>query len=261
MRDFVDLDFPVIQTAKESPDSLPVTGYTEEQLSAYIMRQLGAPTWNVELTTQQIYDHVRDSLVKFSLWKPLLVWGAIPMVAGRKQYLQGVDVGQGIADVTFVENRLGVLNLDFGNPFTTMSIMTTGLGLDGVGDYASYLNWQKTWMRITSTMPMWQYDSYRKVLLLHNPIARYRAAILMYFNWPETKQLPAYGCQWVKEYALAASKYQLGNIWQKFSGSIPSPGSNLQLDQGMRAEALAKMTALEDQIRNSQELTPLSMDG
>lgn len=183
------------------------------------------------------------------------------MVAGQKQYLTGANVGQGVAECTFVENRLGVLNLDFGNPFTTMSIMTTGLGLDGMGDYDTYLRWQKTWQRVTSTDPKWQWDEVRKCLWIHNPIARYRAAILLYCNWPGTKDLPAFGSLWVKEYALAKARYQLGDLWMKYSGALPSPsGKDLQLDQGKRDKAEKDIERLEKQLADSQELCPITQD-
>jgi hypothetical protein len=260
MIDLPTLEFPKVQTSTDSKDTLKATGYTEKELSEYVLRQLGKPVWNVELTQQQVLDHIQDALVKFSTYKPLLIWGAIPMVAGQKQYLIGQDVGQGVAEISFVENRLGVLNLDFGNPFTTMSIMTTGLGLDGMGEYDSYLRWQKTWQRVTSTLPQWQYDEVRKCVWIHNPIARYRAAILIYFNWQSTKDLPQFGSIWVKEYALAKSQYQLGDLWMKFSGAIPGPVKDIQLDTGKRDKAETKIKDLEDQLRNAQELTPISID-
>jgi hypothetical protein len=260
MIDLPELKLPMIQTSGDSPDSLPTHGYSVDQLSKYIKRQLGEPVWAVELTNQHIIDHIRDALVKFSLYKPMLVWGAVPMIAGQKQYLIGQDVGQGVAELTFVENRLGVLNLDFGNPFTTMSIMTTGLGLDGMGEYDSYLRWQKTWQRVTSTLPQWQYDEVRKCLWIHNPISRYRAALLVYANWQRTEDLPAFGSIWVKEYALAKSQYQQGDLWLKYSGNIPSPAASLQLDTGKRDKAETKIKDLETELKAAQEITPLSID-
>jgi hypothetical protein len=260
MQDLPELQLPVVQTSADSKDTLPLVGYTQDQLKEYIKRQLGQPVWNIELTEQQILDNIQDAIGKFSLWKPLLSWGAIPMVAGQKQYLINANVGQGVAEVTFVENRLGVLNLDFGNPFTTMSIMTTGLGLDGMGEYDSYLRWQKTWQRVTSTDPKWQYDEVRKCLWIHNPIARYRAAILLYLNFADCKSLSQYGADWVKEYSLAKCRYQIGDIWMKYSGAIPGPVKDIQLDQQKREKAEKKIEELEQRLRDSQELTPLSID-
>jgi hypothetical protein len=256
----LEVEAPYPLTVKDSKDTLPVTGYTEEQLCEYIKRKLGYPVWEVELTQQQIQDCVQDAITIFSIWRPVLQWGAIPLVAGQKQYLCGVDVGQGVATCTFVENRLGVLNLDFSNPFSTMSVMTTGLGLDGMGDYDTYLRWQVTWQRVTSTLPKWQYDDYRKVLWIHNPIARYRCAILIYRNWPDTASLPQYGSWFVKEFALAKAQYAHGDLWLKFSGAIPGPVKDIQLDSGKRDKAEKRIEELELLIRQSQELTPLSTD-
>ena len=249
-----------VSTSANSPDTLPLIGYKIDQLKEYILRKLGKPVWNVEISDQQALDCIQDALQKFSLYRPLICYGALPMVAGQKQYLKGVDVGQGVAGCTFVENRLGVLNLDFGNPFTTMSIMTTGLGLDGMGDYDSYLRWQKTWQRVTSTQPDWLYDEVRRCLWIHNPIARYRAAVCLYLNWKATETLPAFGADWVKEYALAKAALQLGENWQKFSGAIPGPAQNLQLDNSKISRAEKRITDLETQLRAAAENAPVTGD-
>jgi len=59
-----------VTTSANSPDTLPITGYTVDQLKNYIFRQLGGPVWNVELSNQQILDHIQDSLSLYSQWKP-----------------------------------------------------------------------------------------------------------------------------------------------------------------------------------------------
>lgn len=256
-----DLNLQPLSTSKDSPDSLPMTGYKIDQLKDYILRKLGHPTWNVEISTQQVLDCINDALLKFSSRKPLLQYGALPMVAGQKRYLQDMDVGQGVASCSFVENRLGVLNLDFGNPFTTMSIMTTGLGLDGMGDYDSYLRWQKTWQRVTSTTPDWLYDEARKCLWIHNPIARYRAAVCIYQNWTTTELLPIFGAMWVKDYSLAQAQLMLGEVWMKFSGAIPtSAAGSLTLDNTKITRAIEKVKELEATLFGAMETTPLTQD-
>ena len=93
---------PVFRAA-QSPDTLPITGYTVEQLSNYIQRQLGSPVWNVELTNQQILDHIQDALGLYSQWVPTIKVGNLILVRGQFKYLQGVNVGLGISQVDFVE--------------------------------------------------------------------------------------------------------------------------------------------------------------
>ena len=90
-------------TATQSPDTLPLVGYTGDALANYIMRQLGYPVWNVELTKQQILDHIQDALSLYSQWVPNIKVGNLVLVRGQFKYLQGVDVGLGVAKIDFVE--------------------------------------------------------------------------------------------------------------------------------------------------------------
>ncbi len=93
---------PVTTTA-DSPDTLPVSGYTTDQLVNYIFRQLGSPTWEVELTRQQIADGVSDAMRLFSIWCPSTRVGNIILIRGQYRYMEDFDVDQGIVDVQFVE--------------------------------------------------------------------------------------------------------------------------------------------------------------
>jgi hypothetical protein len=93
----------VLTTSANSPDTLPQRGYSCDQLARYILRQLGAPTWNVEETKQQVLDAVQDALTLFSVWRPTIHVGNVQLTKGVYQYLQGTDVEQGIVQVDFVE--------------------------------------------------------------------------------------------------------------------------------------------------------------
>lgn len=230
---------PVTSTAA-SPDSLPLKGYTVDQLIDYILRQLGSPTWEVELTRQQIADSVNDALSLFSTWCPNLRVGNVILVRGQFRYLEGYDVDQGIVDVQFVE------------PAPLFR-----LGLD---EYDIFLRWRKTWQRVTSVRPDWFYDEGQRCLYIHNPIERYQAAVFFYSSYTDTKGLPVYGARWVKDYALERSRFLLGEIWAKFSGAIPSPVQNLQLDQQKRDRADARLKELRDELKGMARTTPIMID-
>ena len=92
-----------LTTSANSPNTLPLTGYTADQLAAYIFRQLGAPTWNVEETKQQVLDAIQDALGLFSQWRPTIHVGNVQLVKGIYEYLKGTNVYLGIVDVQFVE--------------------------------------------------------------------------------------------------------------------------------------------------------------
>lgn len=256
MADFPLFDDNALVTMKESPDSLPAKGYTEEQLTNYILRQCGQPVWNVELTPQQILDCINDAVGLFSQWQPVPKYGAIQLIEGQTKYLDGIDVGQGIVEVGFVEPYPTPTEIYYGN-----LIASAPLSLRGMGEYDAYQRWRKTWMRVTSAKPDWLYDEYRKCLWIHNPIARYRASILAFGNYSGTKTLSDFGARWVKDYALAKSRYLLGEIFAKFSGAIPGPAQNIQLDTQKRDKAEVKMKELEDALRGAQMSAPLTIDG
>lgn len=241
-------------TTADSPDNLPAK-YTSDQLIDYILRQLGSPTWEVELTRQQISDCVNDSLQQFSIYCPLIRVGNILLVRGQFKYLEGFDVDQGVVDVHFVEPNPVPTEIFYGNLINPAPLFR--LGLD---EYDVFLRWRKTWQRVTSVRPDWFYDEYEQVLYVHNPIERYQAAVFFYSTYTKTNGLPLYGSQWVKEYALERSRFLLGEIWAKYSGAIPSPVQNLQLDQAKRDRADARLKELRESLKAMAKNAPVIID-
>lgn len=244
-----------IQTSAGSPDTLPLKGYTVDQLKNYIMRQLGAPTWNVDLTNQQILDCIQDALGMFSQWVPVTRVGSLPLVRGQFKYLQGADVGQGVARVDFVEPNPVPTEIFYGNLINPAPLFRTGLD-----EYDMFLRWRKTWQRVTSIRPDWFYDEYEQALYIHNPIERYHAGVFCYFPQTDPSKLNLVGADWVKRYALARSRLLLGEVWMKFSGAIPGPLQNMQLDQQKRDKAQEEIDKLMEQLKGMQTSTPALID-
>lgn len=244
-----------VRTSADSPDTLPLRGYTVDQLKNYIMRQLGAPTWHVELTNQQVLDCIQDALGLFSQWVPRTKVGTLQMVRGQYRYLEGEDVGLGIAKIDFVEPNPVPTEIFYGNLINPAPLFR--LGLD---EYDTFLRWRKTWQRVTSVRPDWYYDESEAVLYIHNPIERYQAGIFIYALWEQTQNLSVTGADWVKKYSLALSRRLLGETWMKFSGAIPGPGQNIQLDQQRRELAQREIDKLEEQLKGMQLHTPALID-
>lgn len=245
---------PVTTTA-QSPDTLPISGYSTDQLVDYIFRQLGSPTWEVELSRQQIADGVSDAMRLYSIWCPNTRVGNVVLVRGQFQYLQGFDVEQGVVDVQFVEPNPVPTEIFYGNLINPAPLFR--LGLD---EYDTFLRWRKTWQRVTSVRPDWYYDEALKCLYISNPIERYQAAVFMYSSYKDTKGLGPVGAEWVREYSLEKSRYLLGDVWSKFSGAIPGPLQNLQLDQAKRALANERLKEMRDQLKGMQKSSPISLD-
>lgn len=235
--------------------TLASKGYAKADLLEYIKRQLGYPIWCVEMTDDQIMDSIQDALMEYSQWRPSTSVIPVQLAQNVNRYLEGVDVGQGVVQVDFVERLPTPTNIFYGNLIDPAPLMKTGMD-----DYDTFQRWRKTFMRVTSIQPDWHYDDMNQVLFIHNPIARWMATAWVYGNFEDTATLPAYGANWVKNYALARARYVYGEILSKFSGAIPGPVQNLQLDQQKRQEASQQIEKLITELRNAQFFTPISID-
>jgi hypothetical protein len=236
--------------------TLPQVGYTVDQLKDWILRQLGSPVFAVELDVQQILDCIQDALTQTSTYRPKKLYGAVKLISNQTIYPMPSLAGtQGVVKVDFVDNIPSPTEIFYGNLISPAPLIRTGLD-----EYDSFLRWRSTWQRVTSVMPDWLYDPYPNILYIHNPIERYHAGVLAYGNHDTTESLPYWEAQWVKNYALARARYMYGDILSKFSGAIPGPIKDIQLDTGKRAEGEKQMEKLLENLRLSQEFTPLSID-
>ena len=244
-----------VKTSADSPDTLPIKGYTCDQLKNYIIRQLGGPVWTVELTNQQILDCIQDALSLYSQWVPNIKVGNLPMVRGQFRYMQGENVGLGIVQVDFVEPNPVPTEIFYGNLINPAPLFRTGLD-----EYDIFLRWRKTWSRVTSIRPDWFYDEMEQALYIHNPIERYQAGVYAYWPHERTENLTYTGADWVKRYATAKSRFLLGELWLKYSGAIPGPVKDIQLDASKRDKAQEEMNLLMEQLKGMQRHTPAMID-
>jgi hypothetical protein len=244
-----------LRTSQQSPDTLPLTGYTCDQLSNYILRQLGSPTWQVELSKQHILDAIQDGLQLYGQWRPTIRVGNLNIVKGVYEYLKGADVGLGIAEISFVEPNPVPSEVFYSSMISPAPIFRTGLD-----EYDSFLRWRKVWSRVTSVRPDWFYDEARKCLLIHNPIERYQAGVFMYDMYKRTEDLDVTGSQWVKEFSLEQARYTYGEVLAKFSGAVPGPLQAIVLDQQKRGNAQARLDKLRERLQAMQMFPALSID-
>lgn len=244
-----------LRTSADSPDTLPLRGYTVDQLKEYIFRQLGQPVWNVEVTAQQVLDCIQDAVNLYSEWCPLRKAQALQLTRGRFNYMEEVDVGYGVADVSFVEPNPVPTEIFYGNLINPAPLFRTGLD-----EYDTFLRWRKTWQRVTSIRPDWFYDDDARTLYIHNPIERYLCGVICYFPYSNTRSLTPVGARWVKEYALARARFIQGDLWMKFSGAIPGPVKDIQLDSSRREDAKAEMDKLKEQLKGMQTQAGIFID-
>lgn len=245
-----------LTTSQESPNSLPPIRYTIDQLADYILRQLGSPVFTVEITKQQVLDTINDSLQLYSLWRPRIKYGAVTLVRGQSAYLTGVDLGEtGPAQVFFVQRTPVPQELFWGN-----LIDVTPLLLTGVDSYDMFLRWQKTAARVMSITPDWFYDEISKTLFIHNPIDRYQCGVVAYVSYDNVVNLDRYGADWVKQHAFQKSRLAYAEIMSKYSGAIPGPVKDLQLDTNKRSLAQVEVDKLETTLKGAMISTPIQTD-
>lgn len=247
-----------LSTSNNSVDSLPLVGYATDQLKEYIFRQLGSPVWCVEITPQQVIDSINDALQRVSLYRPRILFGSVSLSKVQHEYL-GDKLAEagiiGVARVDFVDLVPAPTEIFYGNLISPAPIIRTGLD-----EYDTFLRWRKTWQRVTSVSPDWLFDEDRKVLYIYNPIERYHAGIEIHAMHTKTETLNPTSSEWVKKYATAKARYVYGELLSKFSGAVPAPLKDLQLDQRKRDEATRQITELEEKLHKMQLVVPPVID-
>ena len=254
MSDLIQPHAPRV-TSETSPDSLPLRGYSIEQLAKYIQRQLsGGEMWELEISKQVIVDACNDALVTCSIWKPMVKPRALRLTKGVFSYLEGEDVGMGVVKVNFVEPNPVPTEIFYGNLIDPAPLFRTGLD-----DYDTFLRWRKTWKRVTSIEPDWYYDESECALYIHNPIERFQCAVFTHHTWSFEK-MPVIHANWVKRYAVQKARLAYGEALAKYSGAIPGPMQSLQLDQGKRDSAQTEIDKLETELKGMQDFATWGID-
>lgn len=238
---------PQLSTSANSPDTLPPK-YSQDQLANYIIRQLGSTVFAVEIQRQQILDCINDSLREYSVWRPIQCVGGLQLQSGVYAYLQGLDLGQGVVKVWFVNPTQAPADLywltNLVNPAPVLN--------SRMDEYDVFLRWYKTWGRITSVYPDWMYDATNLVLYIYNAQPIYQCGVMYLQNYTDTINLDAYGAKWVKDYAFQRSRLTYAEIMSKYSGVIPGPIKDLQFDQAKRDKAEAALDKLLVDLKGAQ---------
>jgi len=234
-------------------DTLPYP-YTREQLKDFIFRQLGSPQWTIELTTQQAYDAISVAFNEYCIWRPRIRYGSVRLIRNVVMYMKGQDIGT-VVNVDFVDTLPTPTEIFYGNLISPAPLLRTGLD-----EYANFLNWRRTWQRVTSVLPDWLYDDQEKVLYVHNPVERYHCGITAHQRYTDVNVLDFVGANWVRDYALARARYIYGEFLAKFGNAIPAPFKDLSLDNQKRQEANTQMKDLMEHLKAMQVPVPFYTD-
>lgn len=238
---------PQLSTSLNSPDTLPPK-YSVDQLSQYITRQLGSTVFAVEIQQQQVLDCISDALREYSTWRPRQRVGGLQLQSGVFEYLQGVDLGQGVVKCWFVNPTQAPADLywltNLVNPAPVLN--------SRMDEYDVFLRWYKTWGRVTSVYPDWLYDEPGQVLYIYNAQPIYHCGVMWLDNYTDTLTLDSFGAKWVKDFSFQKSRHAYAEIMSKYSGVIPGPIKDLQFDSQRRDKAETEMDKLLQDLKGAQ---------
>lgn len=220
---------------------------TKEDLTNYILRKLGAPILRVELTKEQIQDNIDYAIKEFSqfAYDGDLDEVVILTVNGQGYY-QMPDFITSVKGVYSTNG--GVAN--YGSNYVPdrwseqffSSFPTGNLGIDSI-------------IAISSTMSL--FDKYVR-RELHYTFNEYKnqihitenykgnVAIAYTFEYTPDEIDKIYNQQWVKDYATALCKFQLGINLGKYSA--PLVGGSTVNYSDMKSEAENEIERLKEEL-------------
>lgn len=237
--------------------------FKRRELAEYIKKKLGNAVWRIEgfENTDAVDFCIDDAVMKYATQCPLMTWEVIPQYV-RRYVMKTPDI-LGILQVNFVEsvNRFANANLFMG--LTQNLTGVTPVNLAGTtpnisGDIMGFLQWRKAFQRVTSTLPQWFYNDATKTLDIYNPAAHTACAIVSQCReFSDTKDtIKPNHKDWLRGYALALAKEQLGIYRRKFQSSVQGPGgTKVELDaESLIREGREEMSAHIDKLAKIRPL-------
>ena len=262
-----------------------ITSY--DDLSIRIQRQLGAPLINLEISDEQVYDCITDSIEYFTKWAG---YTEEYLLFDSKLYKQGV--GLKVDDLftasyemrtSSVSSLSASFDYDLASQRKVIDVFEFSKGEDtGINTlftleqamaqqiYSSYMIGNFGFDLITWEVLKGFIDTRNKVLALQ-PQVRFdnRTQILRIMPEPSSDHtyLGVVGCyverpikdlireRWVQKYALALVKIAMARVREKYQGTNLFGGGSINTN--ILAEGLKEKETLETELMNSyQDATP-----
>lgn len=231
------------------PKDFEVGHLTLSYVRDYIIQELGQGVFKVELSAQQLDESIRDALRIFSKRKPLVGVHAVDVRPDIKTYhlTEEVKRSYGVFHVDFVDVSTPVTALFYYNLIHPAPIRPSFMT-----DMDIFMRWRKTFQRVLSVAPSWEYFQDRNILMLYTVV--HRAKATYFFHFPrKLSQVPMQHSDWILKYSTAKSKLKLGRIRSKFTGALPGPSRDLQMDgDTLVSEANEEIRTLEEELMSMQ---------
>ena len=219
---------------------------TKDELSDYILRQLGAPTVEVELTPEQLEDCIDYSIKEFSsfAYDGELKEAAILSIDGKGQYKLPLSITSIIAvrgiqgfqnyGANYVPDRWSE---EFFHAFESNSS-----GIDAI-------------LSISNNYTMYEKYMYAELNYDFNPhkstlymLQEFKGNIVIYYTYEYSpdKIDKIYDHQWVKDMSVAKARMQQSTVVGKYTQTLIG-GASINFDN-MRSLAETEIENLKEQL-------------
>ncbi len=223
---------------------------SEEDIQQWILRRLGAPQLEVELTREDLEDAVNDAKL----------WFSVRLGVTRYYFL---DVAQGDSRYTIPADVDTVLNIDWPLRATDLSFIVPGAWLlpgqavpaslfYGANDGGRFSNLVQTMQyldmarRVTSAEPDWRQEG-RTLYIFAAPSAS-RLRVQFKANLVVLSELDNRAYDLVRRMTLARSKEKLGRVRSKYDSAQTAAGSTGLDGATLLQEASDAIEALNEEI-------------
>jgi len=229
---------------------------TRKDLSVWIKTKLGDPIINLEIADKQITDNIDDSIQRFTKYsgdasfRNALV---LPLCANQQSYQLDSSV-KTVLSLNVVQSATDGINILFSpmNQMYQQGFFDFLFKGDSGGSLVSYemgMEYLQTAQDILGAKFFLDFNKYTHILKV-TPIPYYDTIGVceVYTKYdPGAGQSDIYNEIWVKEYALALSKINLGYIWGKYSG-VSLPGGGTINAAQIIGDGLKEKEALENKL-------------
>lgn len=220
-------------------EDISIKRYNVSDLIQYIKTSLGGNIFSVELDNDAIIQAITDALLEYSKRIPLVAHMTMQISPSVRVYPLP-DTGYGVFYWDFIQPDPKPSALFYANLLDVAPVKASTME-----SYDIFLRWRKTFMRVTSVAPQAEWDELNNVMVVYAPVDGTNMCVA----WHQPRNLSQVRLEdqdWIRKYTLAKCKFTLSQVRDKFSGVLPGPAQNLQLNGAkLAAEATTEIEKLE----------------
>ena len=223
-------------------------GMTLSQFKKYILRKLGSPVINIEISSDQLEDTINDAVQLFyeshydGVNSGIIL---LPVLKGIQEY----TLDNNIQDVV---RALAVDDFSYSNdPLLIKESLQFGDSLGLRYDLISLEIWRQNLQNLRNMYNkevLFQFNSSSKHFYLQMPpLENKKMALQVYQSELEIDDI--YGDRWLKKYAVALAKLQWGTNVGKYTGAQMAGGAEFN-HESIKSEAQTEIEKLEEQLED-----------